>query len=59
MNDFCELIELTASELNEVAGGNRRRSGNSVRVDVDIDIDVNSHPHTNIFNGVDNSVNIG
>jgi hypothetical protein len=58
MNDFCELIELTESELYEVAGG-RHRSGNSVRVNVDIDIDVTSRPRTTIDNSVDNSVNIG
>jgi hypothetical protein len=56
MNDFCELIELTASELDEVAGGRRR---GSTRIDVDVDIDVNSHPRTHIDNVVDNSVNIG
>jgi hypothetical protein len=57
MNDFCELIELTASELDEVAGGRRHGHGNSVRIDVDID--VNEHPRTTITDTVDNSVNIG
>jgi hypothetical protein len=57
MNDFCELIELTASELDEVAGGRRHGHGNSVRVDVDIS--VTEKPHTTITDTVDNSVNIG
>jgi hypothetical protein len=54
MNDF---IELTASELDEVAGGRRHGHGNSVRVDVDIS--VTEKPHTTITDTVDNSVNIG
>ena len=59
MNDFCELIELTASELDEVAGGRRRGGNTRIDVDVDIDIDVTSKPRTHIDNSVDNSVNIG
>ena len=56
MNDFCELIELTKSELDEVSGGSRH---GGIRVNVDVDIDVTSKPHTYISNYVDNSVNIG
>ena len=57
MNDFCVLIELTASDLYEVSGGSRHRS--SVDIDVDIDFKVISKPTTTIQNLVDNSVNIG
>jgi hypothetical protein len=58
MNNYCELIELTESDLYEVSGGSRHK-GSSVRVDVDIDFTVISKPKTHIDNYVDNSVNIG
>jgi hypothetical protein len=54
MNDFCELIELTESDLYEVAGG---RHHGSVDVDIDIDFKVISKPTTTITNQVDNSIN--
>jgi hypothetical protein len=60
MDHYCELIELTASDLYEVSGGSRsRHKGSSIDIDIDIDFKVISKPTTTIQNQVDNSVNIG
>ncbi len=57
MNDFCELIELTASELDEVAGG----SGNAIFAFRSIvlassRVTAVNDSRTVIINAVDNSV---
>jgi hypothetical protein len=63
MNDFCELIELTASDLYEVAGGNSHGHGHSGgNTDVDVSVRVKlvviNNASTSISNGVDNSINL-
>jgi hypothetical protein len=66
MNDFCALIELTASELDEVAGGsifvshsgNGNHSGNnSHNVSVSLHLNIENNAQTEINNDVDNSMN--
>lgn len=66
MNDYCELIELTASELDEVAGGrvsishsgNGNHSGNnSHNTDIDVSVRIVNNAYTSISNDVNNSMN--
>jgi hypothetical protein len=65
MNDFCELIELTASELDEVAGGrvsishSGNHSGNTTDVSVvKVHVNIENNAETEIKNNVNNSINL-
>jgi hypothetical protein len=66
MNDYCELIELTASELDEVAGGrvsvrgSFNHSGNTTNttdVSVRLHLNIENNSATEINNNVNNSMN--
>jgi hypothetical protein len=63
MNDYCELIELTASELDEVAGGrvsirgSFNHSGNTTTVTVKLHLNIENNSQTEINNDVNNSMN--
>jgi hypothetical protein len=57
MNDFCELIELTESELDEVAGGRVSISDSFNRISVRLHLNIENNAQTQIVNTVDNSMN--
>jgi hypothetical protein len=64
MNDFCELIELSASDLDVVAGGrvSISHSGNgnhshNTDVSVSLHLNIENNSQTEITNSVDNSMN--
>jgi hypothetical protein len=57
MNDFCELIELTESELDEVAGGRVSISDSFNRISVRLHLNIENNAQTQITNTVDNSMN--
>jgi hypothetical protein len=64
MNDFCALIELSDSDLYEVAGGriSVSHSGNgnnshNIDVSVKLHLNIENNAQTEINNTVDNSMN--
>jgi hypothetical protein len=61
MTDFCELIELTESELDEVAGGNPFAidiDARKAKVRVHVSNTLENNSSNTQTNSIDNSINV-